>query len=142
MNAAGPWVDRVLDAMFDGSPSGQPPRAIGGTKGSHLFVSGFPGAPSPFAGVGAGAQLLTMELNSSLVLLPKTTMKQRYFDPRVGYFARSYTDFDANPQGVKDISTIVRWKLEPKDEDIEKYKNDASRWLNHRGTSKNTKLTC
>ncbi|MBS1563912.1 MAG: zinc-dependent metalloprotease [Bacteroidetes bacterium] len=83
---------------------------------------GLPGLPSnPFGGGGSTA-MLTMELNSSLVLLPKTTMQQRYFDPRVGYFARNYTDFDANPQGVKEISMIVRWRLEPKDEDIEKYK--------------------
>jgi len=83
---------------------------------------GFGGpTPSPLASTGGG-QLLTMELNSSLVLLPKTTMQQRYFDPRVGYFARGYTDFDANPQGVKDISMVVRWRLEPKEEDIEKYK--------------------
>ena len=78
-------------------------------------------APLPFASTGGG-QLLTMELNSSLLLLPKATMQKRFFDPRVGYFARNYTDFDANPQGVKDISMIVRWKLEPKDEDVEKYK--------------------
>jgi hypothetical protein len=78
-------------------------------------------APLPFASTGGG-QLLTMELNSSLVLLPKTTMQKRFFDPRVGFFARNYTDFDANPQGVKDITIVVRWKLEPKDEDIEKYK--------------------
>jgi hypothetical protein len=78
-------------------------------------------SPLPFASTGGG-QLLTMELNSSLLLLPKATMQQRYFDPRVGFFARNYTDFDANPQGVKDITMVVRWKLEPKDEDIEKYK--------------------
>jgi len=83
--------------------------------------AGIPGLPaSPFGG--GGGQMLTMELNSSLVLLPKNTMQQRYFDPRVGYFARGYTDFDANPQGVKDISMIVRWRLEPKDGDMEKYK--------------------
>ncbi len=57
-----------------------------------------------------------------MVLLPKVPSRQRFFDPRVGYFARRYTDFDANPQGIKDISIIVRWKLEPKAEDIEKYK--------------------
>ncbi len=65
---------------------------------------------------------LTYELNSSIVLLPKDQMKPRYRDERVGYFATGYTDFDANPQGVKDISMITRWRLEPKDEDIEKYK--------------------
>ncbi len=65
----------------------------------------------------------TYELNSSLVLLPEIPMKPRYFDSRVGYFNTGYTDFDANPQGVKDISMITRWRLEPKEEDIEKYKN-------------------
>ncbi|HRO47854.1 zinc-dependent metalloprotease [Agriterribacter sp.] len=66
--------------------------------------------------------MYTLELNSSMVLLPETPARQRFFDPRVGYFARRYTDFDANPQGVKDISIIVRWKLEPREEDVEKYK--------------------
>ncbi len=76
--------------------------------------------PNPFAPPASGAY--TLELNSSMLLLPKIPAKARYYDPRVGFFARSYTDFDANPQGVKNISMAVRWKLEPKDEDIEKYK--------------------
>jgi hypothetical protein len=81
-------------------------------------------APSTtgFGGGGAGSGNLTMELNSSLVLLPKVPMQPRYFDPRVGYFAVGYTDFDANPQGVESIAMVKRWRLEPKDEDIEKYK--------------------
>ncbi len=65
---------------------------------------------------------LTMELNSSMVILPKVPMQPRYFDPRVGYFAVGYTDFDANPQGVKNITMIKRWKLEPRVEDMEMYK--------------------
>ena len=36
-----------------------------------------------------------------MILLPKVAMKPRYFDPRVGYFATGYTDFDVNPQGVR-----------------------------------------
>lgn len=64
----------------------------------------------------------TLELNSSLVLLPEKPMQARYFDPRVGYFTVGYTDFDLNPQGVKRISMVKRWRLEPKEEDIEKYK--------------------
>ncbi len=40
VNAAGPWVDRVLEA------APQPgPRLIGGTKGSHIIVGRFDGAP-------------------------------------------------------------------------------------------------
>lgn len=63
----------------------------------------------------------TFELNSSMILLPKVPMKPRYFDPRVGYFATSYTDFDANPQGIEQIRMITRWRLEPKPEDVDKY---------------------
>lgn len=70
----------------------------------------------------AAAAPATYELNSSLVMLPKEPMQPRYFDNRVGFFATSTTDFDANPQGIKRLSMAVRWRLEPKDEDIEKYK--------------------
>jgi hypothetical protein len=70
---------------------------------------------------GGGGGNMTMELNSSIVILPKTPMQARYFDPRVGFFAIGYTDFDANPQGVKNISLVKRWRLEPKPADIEKY---------------------
>jgi hypothetical protein len=64
----------------------------------------------------------TFELNSSLVLLPARPMRPRYYDDRVAYFTTGYTDFDADPQGVKDISMITRWRLEPKPEDVEKMK--------------------
>ncbi len=77
--------------------------------------------PLPLAS-SSGGQLMTMEINSSLVLLPSVPMEQRFFDPRVGFFFRTYTDFDANPQGVKTVNIAVRWKLEPREEDIEKYK--------------------
>ncbi|NOT52091.1 MAG: zinc-dependent metalloprotease [Chitinophagaceae bacterium] len=77
---------------------------------------------APGAAPGAGGGNMTMELNSSLVLLPKVPMQARYYDPRVGYFPIGYTDFDANPQGVKPIVMVKRWRLEPKDEDMEKYK--------------------
>ena len=78
------------------------------------------GAPNPFAPPASGA--FTVELNSSMLLLPKVPAKARLYDARVGFFARSYTDFDANPQGVKNVAMAVRWKLEPKEVDIEKYK--------------------
>ncbi|MBO9728127.1 MAG: zinc-dependent metalloprotease [Chitinophaga sp.] len=64
----------------------------------------------------------TVELNSSMVLLPAVPMQPRYFDPRVGYFTTSVTDFDADPQGVKKLQMITRWRLEPKPQDMEKYK--------------------
>ena len=67
------------------------------------------------------ARLVTVELNTSIVLLPKIPMQARYADDRVGYFSTTYTDFDANPQGIKRISFAERWRLQPKKEDLEKY---------------------
>lgn len=63
----------------------------------------------------------TYELNSSMLLLPKQPMKARHFDARVGYFATGYTDFDADPHGVKRVSMITRWRLEPREEDKARY---------------------
>jgi len=80
-------------------------------------AASIPGMPSA-----GGSTPATYELNSSMVLLPSKQMKARNFDPRVGYFATGYVDFDANPQGVKKQSIITRWRLEPKPEDVEKYK--------------------
>ena len=84
------------------------------------------GRTPPVPGVGGSGPIptgnITLELNSSFVLLPGVPMQARYFDARVGYFTVGYTDYDANPQGVKSISLIKRWKLEPKEEDMEKYK--------------------
>jgi len=44
INAAGPWVDRVNDVEGDGTEAA--PRLIGGSKGSHIVVDPFPGAPT------------------------------------------------------------------------------------------------
>ncbi|MBW8684469.1 zinc-dependent metalloprotease [Chitinophaga rhizophila] len=78
------------------------------------------GQPGP--GMAASGGNATLELNSSMILLPAVPMKPRYFDPRVGYFTTSVTDFDQDPQGVKRLSMVTRWRLEPKAEDLEKYK--------------------
>jgi glycerol-3-phosphate dehydrogenase len=43
VNVAGPWVDEVLQKIDRYGPSEK--RLIGGTKGSHLVVDPFPGAP-------------------------------------------------------------------------------------------------
>jgi hypothetical protein len=64
----------------------------------------------------------TLELNTSIVLLPKVPMKKRFADKRVGYFSERYTDYNANPQGIKEVTYIKRWRLEPRPEDVAKYK--------------------
>lgn len=73
-------------------------------------------------GLQSGNPNATYELNSSFVLLPKEPMTPRYEDSRVGYFTVGYTDFDKNPQRVEKTRMITRWRLEPKPEDVEKYK--------------------
>ncbi len=77
-----------------------------------------PGFPPP----APSQSTVTLELNSSMIMLPEKPMKPRIEDSRVGYFGVSYTDFDVNPQGVKDVNYIAKWRLEPKPEDMEKYK--------------------
>lgn len=81
------------------------------------------GAPVPGTPPATPSQAtVTLEMNSSLLVLPEKPMKPRYEDKRVGYFSTDYTDFDANTQGVKQISMIARWRLEPRPADMEKYK--------------------
>lgn len=50
VNASGPWVDRVLSLGDEPMP-----RLMGGTKGSHIVVGEFQGAPSNAIYVEAGA---------------------------------------------------------------------------------------
>lgn len=68
---------------------------------------------------------VTLGLNVSFVLLPKVPMQRRLFDPRVGYFADSFTYFSDNQQRVEPKRFITRWRLEPKDSaDMEKMKRN------------------
>ncbi len=66
-------------------------------------------------GIDAGA--VTFEMNTSLIALPKSPMRKRFYDARVGYFATGYTVFDDNSQRTKDETFAVRWRLEPKSAD-------------------------
>lgn len=67
----------------------------------------------------AGA--ITLELNSSFLLLPAKPMRMRFADPRVGYFAASYNKFSDDQQAVKSEEFVNRWRLEVKEEDLAKY---------------------
>ena len=65
---------------------------------------------------------ISIEINNSMVLLPDEPMKRRYFDRRVGWFARGQTDYGLEAQKSKTIRFLDRWRLEVKDEDVEKFK--------------------
>ena len=79
-----------------------------------------PGGPGIPAAQNAGA--ITLELNTSILLLPKVPMNRRLFDSRVGYFADNFTVYSDDQQKVEEQTFAVRYKLEPKPEDMEKYK--------------------
>lgn len=69
------------------------------------------------------AGVVTMEFNTSLILLPKAPMRKRFFDQRVGYFANQYAVFGEESQKSDQEVFAVRWRLEPKSkEDAERQK--------------------
>ncbi|MCR4919878.1 MAG: zinc-dependent metalloprotease [Prevotella sp.] len=72
----------------------------------------------------AGQQtgLVTIRLNTSVVLLPKEPMRYRSFDARVGYFTDSHREYADNQHQVKNRRIAVRWRLEPRPEDVERYR--------------------
>ena len=65
---------------------------------------------------------VSIEINNSMILLPKIPMKRRYFDQRVGWIARSQIDYGLDAQKSKSLKYLDRWRLEVKKEDIEKFK--------------------
>ncbi|MDY8136235.1 zinc-dependent metalloprotease [Aquimarina sp. 2201CG5-10] len=65
---------------------------------------------------------ISLEISNSMILLPETPMKRRYFDQRVGWFARGQVDYGLEAQESKTVRYLDRWRLEVKDEDLEKFK--------------------
>lgn len=64
---------------------------------------------------------ISIEINNSMILLPKEPMKRRYFDRRVGWYARGQVDYGLDVQESKTIRFLDRWRLEVKEEDKVKY---------------------
>lgn len=63
---------------------------------------------------------ISLEMNNSMILLPKKAMMPRLADDRVGFFAQSQVDYGQDAQRAVTTSYIRRWRLEPKD--VEAYK--------------------
>ena len=91
-------------------------------------VGGFGGGGTPTPGGGVvvpaatSAGAVTLEMNTSLLLLPKVPMTPRIADKRVGFFTDDYVKFSDDQQKVENKEFAIRWRLEPKDEDMEKWK--------------------
>lgn len=64
---------------------------------------------------------VTVEVSSSILLLPEQPMTGRLDNPRVGYFTNPMTSYSDGQQRVSKKQFITRWRLEPKPEDREAY---------------------
>ncbi|MEM7107850.1 MAG: zinc-dependent metalloprotease, partial [Bacteroidota bacterium] len=58
---------------------------------------------------------LSIEMNQSMVLLPKEPMMPRMYDRRVGFFSVSQIDYGLDEQKATRRRYITRWRLEPSD---------------------------
>jgi len=67
--------------------------------------------PPSNAQVGA----ISLEINTSFVLLSKKPMAPRLLDKRVGYYSISQRDYGRDEQRTDIRNYITRWRLEPKD---------------------------
>lgn len=67
-----------------------------------------------------GIESISIQMNQSMILLPKDKMQPRYFDERVGWFTLSKYDYSSEKLKADRKTFIRRWRLVPKD--IEAYK--------------------
>ncbi len=58
---------------------------------------------------------LSLEMRQSMILLPKTPMRPRVFDQRVGYFTVRRINYGLDQLKAAEETFITRWRLEPKD---------------------------
>ncbi|MEO8772797.1 MAG: zinc-dependent metalloprotease, partial [Gelidibacter sp.] len=77
-------------------------------------------ASEPPSNATSGA--ISIEMSNSMVLLPKEPMKRRIFDQRVGWFTSGQIDYGLDAHESKKVTYLDRWRLEVKDEDLEKFK--------------------
>ncbi len=91
------------------------------------FGMGAP-VPAPGAAPGEAAPVsasvgVTFELSTSIMLLPNVPMQSRFADARVGYYSENYKIFSDAQQKVEEKKFIVRHRMEPKQEDLQRYLN-------------------
>jgi len=125
LNLSSIALDRSYIQKIKSFPINVEVRTVKTFNATPSFSFGLPSAPSPFpsanlpAANNAGA--VTIEMNTSFLLLPATPMAKRMYDARVGYFADDYSVYSDDQQRVKNEVFAVRWRLEPKPTEIEKY---------------------
>lgn len=72
------------------------------------------GGKGPIFG-GGGSKSHTAVIHYSLVMLPEKPMQGRFFDPRVGYFTRSFENYASSKSWAETQQFITRFRLEKKD---------------------------
>lgn len=65
---------------------------------------------------------ISVKMSNSMILLPKVPMERRYYDERVGWFTSAQVDYGLEAQKSETIRYLDRWRLEVKEEDMEKFK--------------------
>lgn len=63
----------------------------------------------------SAAGTISVEMNQSMILLPRNPMQPRLCDQRVGFFSVTMTDYSRDAQKAEERCYITRWRLEPKD---------------------------
>ncbi|SEM73788.1 protein of unknown function [bacterium A37T11] len=64
---------------------------------------------------------ISVTVTSNLLLLPEQPMKARFSDNRIGYFSTPRWYFSDKQQQLEKRELITRWRLEPRDEDKDRY---------------------
>ena len=65
----------------------------------------------------------TAIMTRSIILLPDKPMRPRISDVRIGYFTLRKHIYTEKVDELKKVDYIQRWRIEPKDEDVERYRN-------------------
>lgn len=65
----------------------------------------------------------TAIMTRSIILLPDEPMRPHISDVRIGYFPLRKHIYTEKVDELKKVDYIQRWRIEPKDEDVERYRN-------------------
>ena len=65
----------------------------------------------------ADANTISLEINHSMILMPKEPMQRRRPDARVGFFTANQVDYGTEEHRAKPVRHVTRWELIPKDKE-------------------------
>lgn len=125
--------EKCISPIKEASPLGKLLGNSGGLKGTFVAdASGIEDVKTfennieinsilSFSTTGLITQPYSVMMHRSIFALPKTKMKMRYQDNRVGYFYEDKNIFSTDADKIDDKTFITRWRIEPKPEDMDQY---------------------